>query len=290
MIIAETTASYSFPVLGGDRMDYRHEYIYETQDWDVNSGVVHLRHRIDGDNLVSRLIQSGEAHFGVAVVMKATMYRKTFVADSGGALSVEQNITIQKGNRSLESPKIFPMVIYQGEEKNFVADKAMGLDDLWCGRAFNLIKGAIIARDKEYEFQPGFSRLLRIKPDPEVPMGAIKVEIVAADSGYFVAKVSPDFFKDMRRARTISDDKAQHRKSILANALSAGFAAFAKQYNSDDPEFKTLENFQTIKRQLEAKDIPTWEDGDDFDACRAAWAYQPHDLHLDTVSEEDENE
>ncbi len=289
ILMRETTASYSFPVLGGDRMDYEDNCAYATHDWDVNSGVVQLRHRIDGDSLVASLVKSGKANFGVVVVMKATMYRKTFIADGDGALSVSQTIAIEKGNRSLESPKFLPMVIYRGGRQTFVADKSMGLDEFWHGRKFDLLKGAIVARDKEYEFQPGLSRLLRIRPDVAMPPGAIQVDIAAVESGYFIVKVSPDFYREMRRAHTVSKDKAQHRDSILAHALSAGFAEFAKRYSGNE-ELQTLENFQTIKRRLEAEDVATWEDGDKFDACRAAWVYLPHRLLGPEVSSEEETD
>ena len=270
-------------------MDYDGECGYTTHDWDVNSGVVQLRHRIDGDSLVARLIQTRKANFGIAVVMKATMYRKTFIADSNGELSVAQTIQIEKGSRSLESPKFLPMVIYRGERKSFVGDKSMGLDELWYERKFDLVKGAIIARDQEREFQPGLSSLLRAKPDPTVPEGAIQVEVVEADGGYFIVKVHPNLFRAMRHAPTIGHDKARHRDSILAHALSAGFSILADKDRSDNDGLKTLENFQTIKRQLEADEIATWND-EDFDACRAAWAYLPHrlDSGFSTEAENDE--
>ena len=270
-------------------MDYGGDSGYATHDWEVNSGVVQLRHRIDGDSLVARLVQSGKAHFGISVVMKATMYRRTFIADSGGELSVAQTIAIEKGSRSLESPKFLPMVIYRGERETFVGDKSMGLDALWHGRKFVLDKGAIIARDKEWEFQPGLSSLLRAQPDPSVPEGAIQMEVAEADGGYFVVKVHPNLFREMRQAPTFGEGGARHLDSILAHALSAGFAILAAKDRAENEGLHTLENFQTIKRHLEANDVATWDD-EDFDACRAAWVYKSHRIVSDYSNEGEDDE
>ena len=288
ILTRNATASYSFPVLGTGRMDYGGSCAYTTHDWDVNSGVVQLRHQIEGDHLVARLVKSGKANFGVVVVMKATMYRRTIIAERNGELSVPQTFTIEKGFRSLESPKLMPMVVYRGEDEDFIADKSMGLGELWIDRKFKFVKGAIIARDKEHEFQPGLSKLLRVKPDVSVPEGAIKVDIVGAESGYFIVKVSSELFRGMRRAPAVSKDKKWHRDSILAHALSVGFAECAKRHVNGDEEIKSLENFQTIKRQLEAEGVPTWENPDDFDPCEAAAVYQRHYLGLDENAEEEE--
>lgn len=281
----EATASYPFPVLGPMRMDYRDDCVYETHDWKVESENVSLKHRIGGSGLVADLVKSGEAAFAVAVVMKATMYRKTFIAKTSGELSALQNVPIEKGNRSIELPMFFPMVIYRGKVRTLLASKSMGLDEFWLGREFSLHRGAIIARDQEYQFLPGRSHLLRLRRNDQLAEGEIRVSIADADSGYFLVEVHPALYGGISNAQTQGTGQIDHRNSILTHALSVGFAKLAAEIKDGGDGYKTLENFQAVKRALEESGIPTWEH-ENFDACMAACFQQPHRLNSGTPEED----
>ena len=284
--MSKTAQSYPFPVLGPDRMDYASGIAYKTSDWEVADGQAHLRHQIDGDSLVSRMVTNGRAQFGVAVVMKATMYRRTFVADSTGELSVAQSIPLEKSSRSIELPKLMPMVVYKGEGRSIAADKTMGLDELWLGQTFSLPKGAILARDRDHEFMPSIEHLIRPRLNNSLRPGEIQVEVAKTESGYFVVHAHPDLYAAILSAQTVSDDQCRHRDSILTHALSVGFAKLAKQFGDDDEDVKTLENFQSVKRRLGELGVSTWEDeSDSFDSCKAACTYYPHLLVVKAAEE-----
>ena len=275
-------------------MDYKKGTIYKTLDWQVNSGTVKFCHSLSEDSLVSQLIAEKKACFGCAVVMKATMYRKTFIVDSNGKIVdsngkmlVEQSIEIEKTNRSIESPKFLPMVIYQGEKADIVPDDTMGLDHLWVENKFTLRKGSILAIDTGREYLLGIGHLLKVRPNEHM-QGQMQVDVAESDGGYFIVEVAPDLHESLRRAQTEGEAKCRHRDSVLTHALSVGFAKFAKAYADNSSGYKTLENFQTVKRQLEAKNIPTWGNGDEFDPCKAACAFKPHNLGSPTATGEEE--
>ena len=287
--MSQTAQSYPFPVLGPDRMDYAPDAAYTTSEWRVADNRAHLRHQIIGDNYVSRMVAEGRAQFGVAVVMRATMYRRTFIADSNGELSAAQLIPIEKSSRSIELPKLMPMVIYTGDNQSVTADETMGLDKLWLGRQFSLPKGAILARGQDLEFEPSLEQLLRVKKNPHLEEGELRVEIATADSGYFVVDVHPRLFDSMRSAQAAGGGKRHHLNSILTHALHAGFAQLAHRFNEKDEEIQTLENFQSVKRQLDELGVVAWDDQEDFDPCKAACAYYPHLLEVN-LNKDDDNE
>ena len=286
--MSQTAQSYPFPVLGSDRMDYAPDAAYTTSEWRVADNQAHLRHQIIGDSYVARMVAEGRAQFGVAVVMKATMYRRTFITDNNGELSVSQFIPIEKSSRSIELPKLMPMVIYTGDDQSVVADETMGLDKLWLGRKFSLPKGAILARGQDLEFEPSLEQLLRVKKNPHMREGGLEVDISSADSGFFVVDVHPNLFDSMRSAQAAGGGKRHHLNSILTQALHAGFAQLAQRFNEQDEEIQTLENFQSVKRQLDRLGVAAWDDQEEFDPCKAACAYYPHLLEVNLSKDDDD--
>ena len=286
--MSQTAQSYPFPVLGHDRMDYTPDAAYTTGEWRVAGDQVHLRHQIIGDSYVSHMVAQGRAKFGVAVVMKATMYRRTFIADNKGELSAVQLIPIEKSSRSIELPKLMPMVIYTGDDQSVVANETMGLDKLWLGRQFSLPRGAILAREQDFEFEPSLEQLLQVNKNPHLGRGELQVDIATADSGYFVVDVHPDLFDSMRSAQVAGNGERRHLNSILTHALHEGFDKLAKQSSEKDEDIQTLENFQAVKRQLNELGVAAWDDQEDFDPCKAACAYYPHLLEVNLNKDDDD--
>lgn len=285
--MSEASTSFPFPVLGGyERMDYVSPCAYKTLDWQVSGNDVKFRHQIEGDGLVSQLVSQGTANFACTLVMKETMYRRTFIADGGGGLSVNQSIHIEANNRSSGAPMILPFVAYKGKDKSFTTDNSMALDRLWSGQTFVLPKGAIIAMEQWREFSLDLGNLLKIKKDDHLLPGHMRVKAIPDQSGYFLVDVSPDLFSDIRKAKVKGGDKNLHLNSILTHALTAGFSHLSEC--RDDEEMKTCENFQSVMRRLQKNNIATWED-DDFDPLEAACFWEPHRL-FESSQQENEDE
>lgn len=282
--MSDSASTYFFPVMGHNRLDYPNAS-YVTDNWSSISDSVSFRHNITGESLVSHFLAEKKARFGCVVVMRETMYRRTFMAPNNGELSVEQTVNIEEDYRRSAPPKFFPVVVYVGGDCKIIGEKSMGLDELWIGQEFALYKGAILARDHWHFSKSGMGKLLRLREDSTMPKGTMKVSAVAAESGYFSVHVAPNLYWEIKRAPSQGREaplKCRHRDSILTHALDAGFADLAKRFKAEKEEFATCENFQNIKQILESKKEYTWEDGENFDSCRAACVYLPHSITPDS--------
>lgn len=282
--MSDATSSYAFPVVGHGRLDYP-ACSYQTTNWSRISENVCLRHEISGECLVSRLVLEQKACFGCIVVMRETMYRRTFMTPNDGNLSVEQTIEIDSDYRASAPPKFSPVVVYLGDSFEIVGDESMGLDKLWHDKKFTLHKGAVIARDHWYVSKPGIGKLLRLKKDDNMPSGAMTVIALTDESGYFSVRVAADLFNGIKRAKTQGQEMCRHRDSILTHALSVGFSKLGEM---EKEEISACENFQIIKQILESKNELTWED-EGFNPCRAACVYKPHSINPD-IDREDRND
>lgn len=291
----DSASSYPFPVLGPGRLDYGDGSAYETADWkkvtrDNGDVYVELQHLLVGENLVSQLVRAGEAVFGCMVVIKATMYRRTFFVESSHELSIKQSIPIEKGKRTIELPKFMPVVIYMGDRRTISAGEVVGGDEYWQEQGFVIHRGAIIARDKGHEFIPGLGHLLNVKRKDDLRDGEISVNVCSDSGGYFTVYVAPDLYRGMMSAQARGSEYVAHRNSILTHALSVGFAELAEDYSgeSGESDLELPENFQAVKRLLEAKGMETWEDGEEFSPCEAACIIEPH--LLDSIVSDDEDD
>lgn len=287
----DSASSYSFPVLGPDRLDYGDDSAYKTSHWkkiphDNGDVYVELQHSLVGENLVSQLVRSGKAIFGCMVVIKATMYRRTYTAECNGELSVKQSILLEKGSRTVESPKFMPVVIYMGDKRIISVGEATGSDEYWKEQGFVMYKGAIIARDIGYEFIPEQGHLLKVKCEDDLRDGEISVKMSLDGGGYFIVSVAPELYKGITNAQARGVEYVAHRNSILTHALSVGFTKLAKHYQEAPEEMP--ENFQTVKRRLETQQVKTWEDEDEFSPCQAACVIHPHSLNPIVSSEADD--
>lgn len=283
--MSESTASYPFPVMGADRLDYISSCSYTTSDWSIESGQVNLLHQVEGESLISRLIKEDKAGFGCVVVIPSTMYRFISLCKDTGALSAKHTFEIEKKNRAIQIVKFLPLIFYKGENKEFVGSHSMGLDEIWNEQKFTLQKGAIIARDSWREIAPGLSHLLNVREGINLRKGAIDVDIADDNGGYFHVLLSTDLYKGFQKAESQGKEPTKwHRDSILTHALSVGMAKLAKG-DSGDADWDLLENFQALKRTLEEEYGKAW-DVSDFDPNKAACVYLPHCFDVIVKNEE----
>jgi len=276
------TNSYSFPVLEADRYDYNEECLYEVAQLDVDrSNYIVLEHKINANNLIAQLIESGEAKFITTVVLKSSMYRET-IDDiekiNGNALHVKQKVPLQT---TFETQSFFCGIVYTGEDREIKlnAEKA-GLDTFWDGVTIELLKGSIMARDGWRELESTASDLLTIKKSENVKY-SFDVSLDSDEGGRFRANMEAVLFESMQRA----SNSDAHRRSIITHILCVGFMELEKQYRSGD--FESYTNFKGIKFQLEQVGIKTWEDGDEFCPNKVACYFLPHILPI-IVGEDNE--
>lgn len=274
------TNSYSFPVLELDRYDYNEESNYSVSQLDVDrSSYIVLEHKINGDNLITQLLESGEAKFITTIVLKSAMYRETLddvEKINGSNLHVKQKIPLQT---TFETQSFFCGVVYIGEDKEITLDaNRMGLDEFWDGVTIQLLKGSIIARDGWRELESTASDLLTIQKDDTCKY-SFDVTLSSDEGGKFIAKMEPKLFESLHRAA----NNNAHRRSIITHILCVGFMQLEKEYKGGD--FESYTNFKGIKFELERVGLKTWEDGDDFDPNKIACYFLPHILPIGEENE-----
>jgi hypothetical protein len=267
------TNSYSFPVLELDRYDYNEESNYSVSQLDVDkSSYIVLEHKISGDNLITQLLESGEAKFITTIVLKSAMYRETLdevETINGSNLHVKQKIPLQT---TFETQSFFCGVVYIGEDREITLDaNSMGLDKFWDGVTIQLLKGSIIARDGWRELESTASDLLTIRKNDTCKY-SFDVTLLSEEGGKFIAEMEPVLFESLHRA----SKNNPHRRSIITHILCVGFMKLEKEYRSGD--FESYTNFKGIKFELERVGLKTWEDGDDFDPNKVACHFLPHIL------------
>ena len=275
------TNSYSFPVLEIDRYDYNEESTYSVSQLDVDrSNYIVLEHKISGDNLITQLLESGEAKFITTSVLKSAMYRETLdevEPINGSRLHVRQKIPLQT---TFETQSFFCGIVYIGEDREITIDaNRMGLDNFWDKVTIQLLKGSIIARDGWRELESTASDLLTIQKDANCKY-SFDVTLSDEEGGKFIAKMEPTLFESLHRA----SNNNPHRRSIITHILCVGFMQLEKEYKSGD--FENYTNFKGIQFELEKVGLKSWEDSDNFDPNKVACYFLPH--ILPTGGEENE--
>ena len=256
-----------------DRYDYNEESTYNVSQLDVDrSSYIVLEHKISGDNLISQLLESGEAKFITTIVLKSAMYRETLdqvETINGSNLHVKQKIPLQT---TFETQSFFCGVVYIGDDREITLDaNRMGLDKFWDGVIIQLLKGSIIARDGWRELESTASDLLTIRKNDTCKY-SFDVTLLSEEGGKFIAEMEPVLFESIHRA----SNNNPHRRSIITHILCVGFMKLEKEYRSRD--FESYTNFKGIKFELERVGLKTWEDGDDFDPNKVACHFLPHIL------------
>ena len=264
----QITNSYPYPFLEEDRYDYLENMSYEVEQIEGASEYILFKHKVEGDNLISQLLKNGEAKFVTTVVLKSALYRETFdKVEKVTYTEVKQRVPLKT---TFETQSFLSSVVYIGDDKEVILDShKMGLDDFWDNTKVQLLKGSILATAGWRELENSASDLLTVKKDENIKYG-FDVEIEPSEGGRFKALVTPKLFD----ALSAMPDNDEHRRSIIIHILCVGFMSLQKYYDENGSE--ELTNFNGIKLELKSKDIPTWEDKEQFNPNRVACMFLEH--------------
>jgi len=248
----QLTNSYPIPLLEIGRYDYLENMNYSVEQLEGTPEYILFEHKLEGNNLISKLLKSGEAEFTTTVVLKSALYRETFKnVEKITNTIVKQKVPLQT---TLETQNFLFSIIYTGEDKEVLLKaKEMGLDDFWDNTKIQLFKGSILATAGWRELENSASDLLTIQRDEDIKYGFI-VEIDSKEGGRFIAKMKPNLYD----AINSMPDNDEHRRSIIIHILCVGFMELEKYYKANGGE--GLTNFNGIKLDLKNKGLSTWED------------------------------
>lgn len=270
--MSQLTNSYPYPLLEEDRYDYLENMNYEVEQIEGSFDYITFEHRVEGSNLISQLLENGEAKFVTTVVLKSALYRETFdEVEKITATTVKQKVPLQTTS---ETQNFISSVVYIGDDKEIILDSAkMGLDDFWDNTKVQLLKGSILATAGWRELENSASDLLTVKKDENIKYG-FDVEIDSSEGGRFEALVNTKLF-DALNSMSTNDE---HRRSIIIHILCVGFMSLQKYYEENGSE--ELTNFNGIKLELKSKDMPTWEEKEGFNPNRVACMFLEHKFVL----------
>ena len=216
----QLTNSYPIPLLEVGRYDYLENMNYTVDQLEGTPEYILFEHKLEGNNLISKLLKSGEAEFTTTVVLKSALYRETFKnVEKITNTIVKQKVPLQT---TLETQNFLFSIIYTGDDKEVILNaKEMGLDDFWDNTKVQLFKGSILATAGWRELENSASDLLTVKRDENIKYGFI-VEIDPKEGGRFIAKIKPNLYD----AINSMPDNDEHRRSIIIHMGLVNFRGY----------------------------------------------------------------
>ena len=263
-----------WPVLHPQSLDYV-DGEYVTENLNESNGKTTIRHRISGENLVRRLVASGQAVFAVEIAAPHSAYRRIEVAEESSSTFVAQDLS---WDQELTSYPVFirPLVVFDTVSRleQRLDSKRDGVHAAWNNVKIVLQPGAILAHEEFYRPSSGLS-MLRLAADEQnvLPEGSFKVETSEIDGFTFKVFMHRKLFDDLQNPGASSN----HRDSILTGALVAGLATLQREFSGDVGSSTNWDHFQNLRALhsvLQKHELPTWEE-DNFDPALAATVLKP---------------
>lgn len=271
----------SYPIMSPNGLDYAEAHTYEieqTSNPEWTKDTIGVLHRVRGDNLVAELLIQGRARFACTVVAPWCAYRRVEVATTGpetigDSVQLEQKIEIATDEFS--HPVMFqPSVVTNVEIDGIIATPSHGLDELWIGEKVTFPIASTIAVQSFWNAKTTMQSILRLKriSDGSLKPGSFEVKDVPEEGFYFRVEVEESLFDSLRHPASF-----RHRDSIYSMALSQGLAILVSDDRFKDREsWVDQQNLKLLFQMLKERNIPTWEDGDEFKPNQVAAAFHPH--------------
>ena len=263
-----------WPVLNPQSLDYVVGE-YTTENLNETNGKTTVRHRLAGENLVRRLVTSGQAHFAVEIAAPHSAYRTIVVAEESSSTFVAQDLA---WDQELTSYPVFirPLVVFGTESKleQRLDSHRDGVHEAWNNVKIVLQPGAILAHEDFYRPSAGLS-MMRLAADEQnvLPEGSFKVETSEVDGFTFKVLMHKKLFDDMQNPGASSN----HRDSILTGALASGLATLQREFSGDDGNSTDWDQFQNLRALytvLQKHELSTWDE-ENFDPALAATVLKP---------------
>lgn len=273
----------TYPIMSPNGLDYAEPHVYEieqTRNPEWTKDTIGVLHRVRGDNLVAELLMQGRAQFACTVVAPWCAYRRVEVAatapeDVDGSIKLEQQIQI--ATEQFSHPVMFqPTVIASAEIEAFTGTASHGLDELWIGEEVGFPMASTIAVQSFWNAKTTMQSILRLKriSDGSLKRGSFEVKDVPEEGFYFLVEVEAGLFDSLRHPASF-----QHRDSIYTMALSQGLSILHREDRFSDREsWVDQQNLKLLFQMLKERNVPTWEDGDEFKPNQVAAAFHPHVL------------
>ncbi len=272
-----SSKAYPFPVLeaqegSNDRLARppflpRAGYYYAEamREGDSAAASISITHHLSGNNLVSGLLENGQARFGVTVSAPETMFRKfipllefDFVAAGGCDAIAPQHAPL---NDSDIAGTVFvrgSVVVIQ--DVDVVVNESCGLLPELAGVRFMYPKGAIIATEDMQAFGLGtLSALIKLVKEDRRKDGQIRV-VPDAENGYrFRLLTGNKLFEKLRNPN--GPYERAHAQSVCIHALSRGLEILREEGLCRDKDWwMAYASLRWLSDMIHSLEQPHWDD------------------------------
>ncbi len=232
-------------------------------DVEANGAGAVVTHELREAPELVELIQDGAAAYAVEARCPRTLFAQTWLSRQP-RLEVAWNETDVDGQIFL-----FPGVVALKETSLATA----GLIELWEEDQIRVPSGAWLARGATFAARNLAASLIEFRKDESLEEGRMKVvEDTSGDDARFLVKIAPEIYE-----RAVQGDR-----DVQVAGLIAAFARLP-----DSPRFAEDSDSQVarmLRNRLEDAEVPTWDDGDNWDAAWAATTIE----HFYPAAAEDE--
>ncbi len=235
-----------------------------------------IEHRVEGAELIKRLVGAGHARYVCVVSSPISSYRRTHI--SADAL---HEVSWNVGDLG-ESPLLTPMILCMAPCAITIDSDKDGTHRLWNKQRVNLRKGSRLALGSVIQFQSSLLQLLSLREDEHLGEGQFFVD-VKTEPFRFHVRLSTGLHRFLRFP------KDPIRNHIMTHIVTACLALLQDDYSEDDGDtgWQSFRNLKALSDYLEKKGHPHWSDSE-FRPEKVATALYPHILPKVDSGEESE--
>ena len=248
-------ANDSFPMLVGDRLDYR-EGAYDVAVSRSSQGVgMTVRHRVSGHNLVAEMLKRSEATFAVEVSAPYATYRVIRRCEAEGGVEALQAVSWDP-QEVVPPVYLRPMVIATVERSaTIVLNGEHGVHEVWQGVEVEVVPGRILAADQFWRASSTWESLIRLAPRDDLSPGVYWVEDCTGEGFHFKVHMHRALYEKMVNP----GDAHHHCRSILTACLSRGLEIVTAEYTEDE-RWRDYPVLRALRDKLKEERLLTWED------------------------------
>ncbi len=241
-------------------------YVEAMRESDSPAAAISVTHHFCGNNLVSGLLERGQARFGVTVSAPETMFRKFIPLLKFDFVASEGYTAIAPQHAPLNDADIAGTVFVRGsvvvtQDVAVVVDDSCGLMPELSGVRFIYPKGAIIATEEMQAFGLGtISALLKlVKEEDELKAGQIRV-VPDAEIGYRFRLLAGNKLYDKLRNADGPYERA-HAHSVFIHALSRALEILREEgLRRDKDWWMTYASLRWLSDMIQSLDQTHWDD------------------------------
>ncbi len=266
-----------YPALEGGNLSFP-EGLYEAKaTMDKGDRFVEIEHIISGAPFIENLIEQGLVQFSCLLSIPKAGVRRLIETEQKGRVELDKSL-------NGEPPKLRPVLLYVGEDKEHEFTEKCGVAKIWQGKKITLPRGAKLARGDFFNITPSDYHFIRVRPSEKRDPGTFSVKPNTEDGFYFTVDAAIDVEKLIRNP---GKNRAL-RYSVLTGVVGRCFSILGDEYSSEENSIEAFPNLRVLSDKLKAEFDCDWTDRDNFDPMLAATIMRPIEVPKALPDEDEE--